>query len=430
VSLACSSFGGLADVTGATASPTSRLINVRIGLHDRFSRLVFDLNGRTRHSLTVAANGQEITVTLRDTGYDESLPHSINIPASSLVKEIFLKRRAASQTVVQVALKERCLVRDFKLDSPYKVVLDIFPDNEKSLHLQRSSPESTANEMISEAGASQFKNATTPPALNYGDTTRTEIGHEPSVAAPPQIVTMPPQSNNGAMDHTIRLPALPPGQRTKSDPGRRSSAMMPVKTLVLVVLVTTLVVNTLLVAGFKLSRKMLPARRGRGNRKREMAKESAPDKLSFAGHLLSSYVATENDLDKEQRAEGGGQRAEGREQRAGHELPATSFQQLAISDQLSAISDQRSAISDQPLNHQEGASPVFWGDSDPLEITTPVNDRYPEALRLARQNWNIRAIAQKLQLGQDEVRLLVELGKGREESPGSGNARLRLVYAD
>jgi hypothetical protein len=197
------------------------------------------------------------------------------------------------------------------------------------------------------------------------------------------------------------------GQSLKDIKRVRGPAFRSLKELLIIVLVTTLVINTLLVTGYKAVIKMIKKHRRINppkNHQRIKAKTAPQPNHTFPAHLEAGYNALNMEFPRESSVA-----SQAKNSRAHPEHEQQPGARQSINDNPPTSGSIEESLAWQP------DSPPLKSGRDSPQHPLDTDEKYREVRRLARENWGIRAIAEKLQLGQEEVRLLLDLRGVRVE---------------
>lgn len=106
----------------APAFAAGRIVDVRVGRHDEFTRIVFELDGATAHRVEQPPGGQELIVRLGA----GSPPREI-LTNSDVVQAVRLEPKGGETIAHLVLRSSRVRVSELTLESPPRLVIDVRP---------------------------------------------------------------------------------------------------------------------------------------------------------------------------------------------------------------------------------------------------------------------------------------------------------------
>jgi len=115
-------FGVAVLAAAAPAFAAGRILDVRIGRHDEFTRIVFELDGQAPHQVKQKAGATELVIEL-----GAGSPAREILSNSDLVQSVRLEPKGGETTARVVLRTSRVRVSELTLESPSRLVIDVRP---------------------------------------------------------------------------------------------------------------------------------------------------------------------------------------------------------------------------------------------------------------------------------------------------------------
>lgn len=104
------------------AKPTGKgVYNIRTGVHNDKTRLVFDINGSTKHNVTVDTEAGIVTITLPDTSWGTSNSQMYKLNQLSGYEA----KSSDKGTIIAMAIANTSDVKTMALSKPNRLVVDL-----------------------------------------------------------------------------------------------------------------------------------------------------------------------------------------------------------------------------------------------------------------------------------------------------------------
>jgi len=164
------------------AAAADRILDVRVGRHDEFTRIVFELDGSATHQVEQKPGAQELVVRLGATSAAREI-----LSNSDIVQSVRLEPKGG-ETIARVVLRtSRVRVSELTLESPPRLVLDVRPGEPGPAVAQATKPAAPAP---APTAAPKPAPVAPPPAAKPATPPSTPLGAAPAPAPKPPTVVV------------------------------------------------------------------------------------------------------------------------------------------------------------------------------------------------------------------------------------------------